>query len=483
MAKALVGIVVAVVALSACSTDDSESANRLFVEAVGLIASAEGASAQNKVQNLEQAATALDTIVDRYPTTDLAVELSSGQTIGTVSLLIVETLVREARVQACIESAEIGCIADWLVRSAWSTGEVEFAYDRWSVLGNVVRVTAFEGDLPRAWTIVDTIDDEDSRQSATASIAAAQAHAGQYAEAIATADALGNSYWRVDALVEIAETLARTGQHTEAVRTLSDAFNLVESLEDYANRAHAFLRVAQVQNMIGRPVDAAATLGAAIGIAGHIDDPRTLAYALSDIAEAQVLLGHEVEANETISSAAEIVNSSVDGIYLSISLERIANAQAKTGAFSDALETIENDVLGTARASVLESIAVAQAAMGDFPDALHTADSITTPYNRKMAFAAIARAYAKAGLDVEARRTLARATVIFVPDTFLSASAIGRIAEIEFEMRDLDKAAESMASAILVAESSEETYVHLSSLMSIAIAFANGYVSYLTGGP
>ena len=367
MAKALVRIVVAAVALSACSTDDSESANRLFVEAVGLIASAEGASAQNKVRILEQAATALDTIADRYPTTDLAVELSSGQTIGTVSLGIVENLVREARVHACIESAEIGCIADWLVRSAWSTGEVEFEDYRWLVLGSVVRVTAFEGDLRRAWTIVDTIDDEDSRQHATASIAAAQAYAGQYAEAIATAEELGNSSWRVDALVEIAETMARAGQHTEAVYTLSDAFDHVESLDDYSSRAHSLLKVAQAQTTIGRLDDAAATLATVIEVAGHIDDPRTLAYALSDIAEAQALLGHEAEASETISAAAEIVNSSVDGIYHSISLQRIANAQANIGAFSDALETIENDIFGTTRASVLASIAGAQAAMETSP--------------------------------------------------------------------------------------------------------------------
>ena len=62
-------------ALSACSSPE-ERANKLLVEAIQLIQAAEGEpSAQKKRKLLRQARDSLQTIVDDYPSTDLAVKL------------------------------------------------------------------------------------------------------------------------------------------------------------------------------------------------------------------------------------------------------------------------------------------------------------------------------------------------------------------------------------------------------------------------
>lgn len=62
-------------------------ANLLFVEAAKLIGAAEKETgAVRKLELLKSAQRKLDRIVDRHPSTDLAVKLVSGQEIGTISL-------------------------------------------------------------------------------------------------------------------------------------------------------------------------------------------------------------------------------------------------------------------------------------------------------------------------------------------------------------------------------------------------------------
>ena len=79
--------------------DDNAQANRLMVEAVGLIAAAErGPSAQERYRLLQRAHELLLDIVERHPSTELAVKLATGQRVGTVSLAGVREALDEARV-------------------------------------------------------------------------------------------------------------------------------------------------------------------------------------------------------------------------------------------------------------------------------------------------------------------------------------------------------------------------------------------------
>ena len=78
--------------------DDNARANRLMVEAVGLVGAAEREpSAQERFRLLQRAHELLLDIVQRHPSTDLAVKLATGQRIGTVSLAGVREAMDRAR--------------------------------------------------------------------------------------------------------------------------------------------------------------------------------------------------------------------------------------------------------------------------------------------------------------------------------------------------------------------------------------------------
>ena len=90
-------VVIHLLALPALADDNAE-ANRLMVEAVGLIGAAEREpSAEERFRLLLRAHELLLDIVERLPSTDLAVKLATGQRIGTVSLAEVREAMDEAR--------------------------------------------------------------------------------------------------------------------------------------------------------------------------------------------------------------------------------------------------------------------------------------------------------------------------------------------------------------------------------------------------
>ena len=67
--------------------DDTASANKLFVEAVKLVKSAEGEKSFEKTLSvMEEALARLYKIIDDYPSSDLAVKLINGQDTGSISL-------------------------------------------------------------------------------------------------------------------------------------------------------------------------------------------------------------------------------------------------------------------------------------------------------------------------------------------------------------------------------------------------------------
>jgi len=89
--------------------DDTASANKLFVEAVKLVMSAEGEKSFEKTLSvMEEALARLYKIIDDYPSSDLAVKLISGQSVGGISL----EDVGEAAVRARIMYYEGGSIPE-----------------------------------------------------------------------------------------------------------------------------------------------------------------------------------------------------------------------------------------------------------------------------------------------------------------------------------------------------------------------------------
>ena len=72
---------------AAASADDPAQANRLLVEAAKIIKTAETAQeAQEQLSLLEDALGKLNEIIERHPSSDLAVKLATDQPIGSLSL-------------------------------------------------------------------------------------------------------------------------------------------------------------------------------------------------------------------------------------------------------------------------------------------------------------------------------------------------------------------------------------------------------------
>ena len=79
--------------------DDTVEANRLMIEAVKLFQEFERElSAEGKLKLLSEAHDHLVAIIERHPSTDLAVKLATGQRIGSISLKVVREAMDRARV-------------------------------------------------------------------------------------------------------------------------------------------------------------------------------------------------------------------------------------------------------------------------------------------------------------------------------------------------------------------------------------------------
>ncbi len=85
--------------------DDIGEANELLVKAVQLLQSAEGTTdAMERLKLSEEALGNLNEIVERYPSTNLAVKLITGQAIGSISMADVAAETEELRKKAEAEA-------------------------------------------------------------------------------------------------------------------------------------------------------------------------------------------------------------------------------------------------------------------------------------------------------------------------------------------------------------------------------------------
>lgn len=518
MIKTVFGVVVAIVTLTACSTDDSESANRLFVEAVNLISSAEHADSEERVRLLEEAHVALDTIVARYPSTDLAVELSSGQAIGEVSLKILANELTDARVDHCALSPNVSCIADWLTNSISNVEPVEYEWDRYFALYGIVQIHSASGDFMDALNILNMIDDDETKRWAMVPIAGGQARYDLYSDALQSAEMAGSDNRHL-ALLEIAKAQAAAGRDSDYRNTLTLVSEIVESFEDSRVRARISIEVAKVHRLAGHTsravdalsgamqtaesidgpeenvrilqsiaelqtefglsVDATQTLSRAIQIARGIEDVEDRIERLASIAELQFELGFVPEANRTLNVVKQDVDSMEGDIFKDFSLERIANVQARSGAYSDALDTVRSTdfyLLGIAssEASVLAIIAGTQAEQDSHDEAMQTAQAIDDAAHRAAAFTNIARAYQKSGFEDEATLTIARARQIteLIDSNIGRLSSLADIATYQFESNNFVDALTTIAHGIRLAESAEDPSDRLRGLQSLVMVLS-----------
>ena len=106
---AILAVIALLFSAGSALADETSEANKLFVEAVKLVKSAEGEKSFEKTLSvMEEALARLYKIIDDYPSSDLAVKLISGQSVGGISL----EDVGEAAVRARIMYYEGGSIPE-----------------------------------------------------------------------------------------------------------------------------------------------------------------------------------------------------------------------------------------------------------------------------------------------------------------------------------------------------------------------------------
>ena len=132
-------------ALTGCS-DPNEKGNADFVDAVQLIEQAEFAtSAKTAHSLLLKARETLNQIITRYPGSDVAVRLASGERLGSISMrsldamiavrkLELDVMIEARRLELCFEEPNYGCViamalqtangidGDW--QTAWALAEL-----------------------------------------------------------------------------------------------------------------------------------------------------------------------------------------------------------------------------------------------------------------------------------------------------------------------------------------------------------------------
>ena len=434
----------------ACGPVDEEAeANKRFVEAVALLEAAEGESAAPaKLSLLEQAEATLQTIITRYPSTTLAVNLASGQQTGNVSLATVATSVEAARGPACQVAPTSACvIAQALALTqtldGWQRSRgLDHITER---LTNIALVQAQAGDrakaqktITQALTLAPTLTNKGRRPVVLADIAFAQAQAGDragsqatIAQALALARTLTDGEERGGALAFIALAQAQAGDRAEAQATIAQALALAQTLDE-KGRVGLLAIVAPAQAQAGDRAKAQEAISRALAFVQTLDDEeqdRTLlvilwahlkagdtvqALALSQafinkesqarllpmIAQVQAQNGNRAGAQKTVSKALALarVRDEKDRDW---DLARIAPALAQAGDHVEARATI-TQVLATqtftgegSRAVALARIAEALAYMGDGVQALALVQTITLKDVRRNALADIALALAR----------------------------------------------------------------------------------------
>ena len=449
---------------------DESRANRLFVEAAKLIQAAEEeAVATRKLELLKDAKRKLEAIVDRHPSSRLAVELVSGQKIGTISLPGLVDAIEDAAVLACPQAPNPACL---LFLAVVTAGKIEFDFNRdWALveiaaaqakvgyvkealatverfedpevrvfaLASIAEVQAENGDvrqaeatLAAALVTAEKTKGAEVRALALAAIARAQAKAGYFEEAFATTGQIEDPETRIRTLVAIAPTQARVGLIREALAT-------VEKLEG-TNRVSALVLIAGVQAGNGDVKEGEAILAAALVTAEKTKGAEDLAAALYAITQAEA--GYFEEA---FAITEKIEYPEIRARLLTA----IAWFQAENGDIREAEATLATALVTAEKtknvedlASVLSNIAFVQAKASYFEEAFATTRQIEDPETRTWLLTAIALFQAENGDVREVETTLAAALVTAekIKDAEVPTSALSAIAHAQAKVGYFEEA-------------------------------------------
>jgi tetratricopeptide (TPR) repeat protein len=433
---------------NSCSAGPNGQANKLFVEAQQLLEKAERQKLAEKIPTLREAEDRLKSIVSQYPSANLAIQLASGQSVGTVSLQNVSDAITTAERDACFEAPTKACILQQAVRNA------EAAKDGASLVEAAGMRVIF---TPLTFY---------------ARLAQAQASAGMSQAANQSADKVLEIYSAVtsNGLFSVLPALASAGRTREALQLLDAATDTQRGPTAVQLREYLLLALARGQYAAGKKADAEATTKQALQTTWSSNDVRILAYlatmlaklgldkeasatidqaaqaaasitpsnadfhnarftTLVSLAEAQATLGRTIEAKTVLAKLLEQVRREPN--YRDLDLFQLFNGNASIAALMDVKELAESTSNDQLKAAVLCAGAIGRANAGNISEAQTVMYLIKRDYSKVLALSAIAQAQAKAKLQSQANGTIEYAlrTIKSLPDPAERAEALLAIAE------------------------------------------------------
>ena len=381
IALVVVALVLGVAAPARTGADDDAAANRLLVEAVGLVEQAEAIeSPGDRAALYERALENLDEIVAQHPGSDLAVRLATGQEIGNLDRSKIEHRWRLDTAEHCLTQASRACVLDLRAR------------------------------------IAETVEDSSQRSSSRAHTAAIQVGKGLFGEALETAtiNEAGSRAWTLG-IIAVAQA---SYEHPAAAReTIAQAFAALDKGKSRPQiRVFALGKIAEAQAAVGDTVLARETFAQARSTASFISEVAARTDALIALAWAQFNSDEDASARRTTVRALESSNDIANSSARAASMAKVVGLEARGGdevlaratmdRVLDIVETIE--VWPDAGRSLVD-IAVAQADLGDFAGAHRTAERISmSSFYRAYTLADIAAYELSDGNETEAQATLLR---------------------------------------------------------------------------
>lgn len=206
-----------------------ETANSIFVEAVRTYQGAEALDDPERLAALSEAKEVLQTIIDEFPSSDLAVQLISGQTIGMISMPGVE-----AEIMAICERAPTLCSDDppavFAARRA-----LDLLLPNGVLVPAVVPavVLARQGDTAAAETLVASLEDDPAAVPYLALLLNETGQASQarsLAQSVSDAHARYVSFVLIGALDEAKSLSAEISVDAMTVGTIQQALFLAQIL-------------------------------------------------------------------------------------------------------------------------------------------------------------------------------------------------------------------------------------------------------------
>jgi hypothetical protein len=394
-------------ALLACSPSADDQAKKVMAEAQQFFDRAQTQSGDERLSSLQSAQDRLQQIIAKFPTSNLAKQLSQGQAIGSLSLDGLSDAIATEAWPSCQDNPHRACLigrAQQLARSADLNAYKDDAFARAYGLSGLARLQFMAGQSNEARKSIEAAQKAALDMAASASpeqalltlqsLTGSLTLLGQVDQAwdlqkslSSLFDKAGSDYWTsADLARRIVDEQVRSGKSKDAASFIAQ--------KGAAAEAELLPRLANGQMDDGQIPDAKRTI---LKAAGFAREQNLRIETLMELAIAEYRSGLTSDANTLIQKTIEKKSAATPALIQALDLIAIARAQART-ARNSAAEASVNEALAKAQTlprSVQNAIApvfaegLAQA--GRFQEAVNLTKNGTDPLNQALVLMAISQ--------------------------------------------------------------------------------------------